>query len=108
MTISKTRSRLLKALVIPVLTLPLAAADGTKPRIIQANAAGNNVHVIDPLTNKVVGIINDIEVPHGATVAPDGSRIYVTNEADNTVDVVDAKTLKVTKKVPLTGRPNNI
>ena len=33
------------------MTLPLGAAD--KVRIIQTNSAGDNVHVIDPVTNKV-------------------------------------------------------
>src|SRR4029079_13799245 len=41
-------------------------------------------------------------------VAPDGSRIYVSNEAESTLDVVDGKTLKVTNHVPLSGHPNNI
>src|SRR6185503_11574908 len=59
-------------------------------------------------TNKVVGVIEDIEVPHGLTIAPGGSRIYVTDEALRTLDVVDAKTLKVTKRIPLSGRPNNV
>ena len=45
---------------------------------------------------------------HGAGVAPDGSRIYVSNEAESTLDVVDAKTLKVIKQVPLSGHPNNM
>ena len=80
----------------------------TKPRIIQTNAAGDNVHIIDPATNKVVGEITGIEVGHGAAAAPDGSHIYVSNEADNTLDVVDARTLRVTGKVPLSGHPNNI
>jgi len=79
-----------------------------KVRIIQTNSAGDNVHLIDPATNKVVGVINGIEVNHGATVAPDGSRIYISNEADNTLDFVDAKTLQVTKKVKLSGHPNNL
>jgi len=47
-------------------------------------------------------------VNHGAAVAPDGSRIYVSNEAESTLDVVDAKTFKVTNHVPLSGHPNNI
>ena len=38
----------------------------------------------------------------------DGRRIYVTDEALNTLDVVDAKTLGVTKRIPLSGRPNNV
>ena len=77
-------------------------------RIIQTNSAGDNVHIIDPLTNKVVGEINGIEVGHGAAAAPDGSRIYVSNEADTTLDVVDGRTLRVTNKIPLSGHPNNI
>jgi YVTN family beta-propeller protein len=77
-------------------------------RIVQTNSAGDNVHIIDPETNRVVGEITGIEVGHGAAAAPDGSRIYVSNEADSTLDVVDARTLRVTSKIPLSGHPNNI
>lgn len=96
----------LPLLAILLVTLPLTAAD--KDRIIQTNSAGDSVHIIDPVTNKVVGVISGIEVAHGAAAAPDGSRIYVSNEADSTVDVVDVKTLRVIKKIPLSGHPNNI
>src|SRR5678816_3396479 len=91
-------------------TMGLTAQDhgNKKVRIIQTNSAGDNVHLIDPATNKIVGVIEGIEVNHGAAGAPDGSRLYISNEADNTLDYVDAKTLKVTKKVPLSGHPNNI
>ncbi len=88
-------------------TLSVSTA-GNKVRIIQTNSAGDNVHVIDPVTNKVVGVIEGIEVNHGAAVAPDGSRLYISNEADSTLDVVDGKTLKVINKIPLSGHPNNI
>jgi YVTN family beta-propeller protein len=91
---------------VAVCTVGLSAQK--KVRIIQTNSAGDNVHVIDPSTNKVVGVIQGIEVSHGAGVAPDGSRIYVSNEAESTLDVVDAKTLKVTGHVPLSGHPNNM
>jgi YVTN family beta-propeller protein len=64
--------------------------------------------VIDPVTNKVVGRITGIEVGHGAAAAPDGSRLYISNEADSTLDVVDGRTLRVTNKVRLSGHPNNI
>src|SRR5882724_900732 len=86
-------------------TLALGAAT---VRIVQTNAAGDSVMLIDPATNKVVGEIKGIEVNHGAAVAPDGSRFYVTNEAESTLDVADAKTLTVTKHIPLTNHPNNI
>jgi YVTN family beta-propeller protein len=87
------------------LALPLAA--GTV-RIIQTNSAGDNVHIIDPATNKIVGVIEGIEVNHGAAAAPDGSRYYISNEAESTLDVVDAKTLRVTGNIPLTAHPNNV
>jgi YVTN family beta-propeller protein len=77
-------------------------------RIVQTNSAGDSVMLIDPVTNKVVGEIKGIEVNHGAAVAPDGSKFYITNEAESTVDVADAKTLAVVKHIPLTNHPNNI
>src|SRR5579871_6421541 len=88
-----------------LLALPLAAST---VRIIQTNSAGDDVSIIDPNTNKVVGTIHGIEVNHGAAVAPDGSRYYISDEAERTLDVVDAKTLDVTRKIPLSGHPNNI
>jgi len=88
-----------------ILALPLAAAT---VRIVQTNSAGDNVDLIDPATNKVVGVIKGIEVNHGAAVAPDGSRYYISDEAESTLDVADAKTLKVIRNIPLSGHPNNI
>jgi len=79
-----------------------------KLRIIQTNSAGDNVHLIDLATNKVMGEIKDIEVNHGVAAAPDGSRMYFSNEAFSTLDIVDAQTLQVIKPVPLSGRPNNL
>ena len=75
-------------------------------RIIQTNFAGDVIHIIDPATNKVVGKIEGVEAIHGITVAPDGSRIYVSEEANNTLTVYDGKTLKVSKVIPLSGNPN--
>ena len=88
-----------------LLALPLAAST---VRIIQTNSAGDNVDIIDPTTNKIVGKITGIEVGHGVAAAPDGSRYYVSNEAESTLDVVDQKTLKITRHIPLSGHPNNI
>jgi YVTN family beta-propeller protein len=79
-----------------------------KVRIIQTNSAGDNVHIIDPATNKVVGVISGIEVNHGVGASPDGSRIYISDEAESSLDVVDAKTLKIIKRIPLSGHPNNM
>jgi len=85
-----------------------ASAQGRAARIIQTNAAGDNSHVIDPVTNKVVAVIEGIEVPHGISAAPDGTRVYITNESQSTLDVVDVKTWKVVKQIKLSGHPNNL
>jgi YVTN family beta-propeller protein len=96
--------------MLPVLLAGVAAVtlQASTVRIVQTNAAGDSVMLIDPATNKVVGEIGGIEVNHGAAAAPDGSRLYVTNEAESTVDVADLKTMKVIKSIPLTNHPNNI
>jgi len=94
---------------LPVLlalaALPLCAQT---VRVYVTNSAGDNIHVIDPATNKVVQVIDGVEAAHGIDFSPDGQRVYVSNEADSTLDVVDARTLRVTSKIPLSGHPNNI
>ncbi len=87
--------------------LPIALRAATV-RIVQTNAAGDSVMLIDPVSNQVVGQIEGIEVNHGAQPSPDGSRLYITDEAESTLDVADLKTLKVIKRIPLTNHPNNV
>src|SRR5947208_2171629 len=98
----------LAGIVLWTASFSLVAAQGSKLRIIQTNSAGDNIHIIDPVTNKVVGEITGIEAPHGIAVAPDGSRIYISEQADKTLIVLDGKTLQVTKRIPLSGNPNLI
>ena len=88
-----------------LLALPLMAGS---VRIYQTNSAGDVVDIIDPATNKVVMQIKDIEVPHGVSFSPDGTRAYISCEAENTVWFTDTKTGKLIGKVPLSGHPNNI
>src|SRR4051812_9600250 len=77
-------------------------------RIYVTNSAGDNIHVIDPATNKVVQVIEGIEAAHGIDFSPDGKRVYVSNESDATLDVFDAGTGRLAAKVKLSGHPNNI
>lgn len=88
-----------------LLAMPLAASS---IRIYQTNSAGDDVDIIDPATNKVVQKISGIEVPHGVALSPDGSRAYLSCEAESTLWAVDAKSGKLIGKVPLSGHPNNI
>jgi YVTN family beta-propeller protein len=86
----------------------LPAMASSQVRILQTNSRGDNIHVIDPATNAIVGEIKGVPINHGAAAAPDGGRFYFSSEAEQSLHVVDGKSLQVTKKIPLTGRPNNI
>jgi YVTN family beta-propeller protein len=105
-----TLRRLLFAAALIALASSSASvgAQGKTVRIIQTNAAGDNSHVIDPVTNKVIATIEGTEVPHGVAAAPDGNRVYITIESKRSLGVVDPKTWKVIKEIPLSGRPNNL
>src|ERR1700704_4689882 len=98
----------LGGIVLCAVSFSLRAAPDPKLRIIQTNSAGDNIHIIDPATNKVVGEIKGIEASHGIAAARDGSRIYVREEAQKTLDVVDGRTLEVIKRIPLSGGVPNL
>jgi len=60
----------------------------------------NNVTVIDTTTNKVVTTIDVGLAPSGVAVTPDGSKVYVANEAvKGTVSVIDTATNAVSVTV---------
>jgi YVTN family beta-propeller protein len=97
------------ALALTTATFTLAPAQQqSRLRILQTNFAGDVIDIIDPATNKVVGDIKGIEAGHGIAVAPDGSRIYVSQEGLKRLIVIDGKTLQISKVIPLTGVPNLI
>jgi YVTN family beta-propeller protein len=85
-----------------------ASTASAQVRIVQTNSGGDNIHLIDPATNAIVGEVTGVPINHGAAAAPDGSRLYFSSEAEQSLHVVDGKTLKTMKSIPLSGRPNNI
>jgi YVTN family beta-propeller protein len=91
-----------------VLSLASLPAWGGTAFIYVTNSAGDSIHVIDPTTNKVVQEIKGIEAAHGIAPSPDGLRVYVSNEADSTLDVFAQASGALVKKVPLSNHPNNI
>ena len=95
-------------LAIAAFFAPALTAQTGKAFIVQTNSAGDNVSLIDPATDRIAAEVPDAEVIHGAASAPDGLHLYLTNESLQTMDVVDTRTLRITKRVPLTGGPNNI
>ena len=97
-----------KLLALAVAASTVTSLSAATVRIVQTNSAGDSVMLIDPASNAVVGEIGGIEVNHGAVASPDGRRLYITDEAESTLDVADLKTLKVIKRIPLTNHPNNV
>jgi YVTN family beta-propeller protein len=91
-----------------LLVLAPIPAWASMARIYVTNSAGDSIHVIDPVTNKVVQQIKGIEGAHGIAFSPDGSRVYVSDEVSSTLDVFDRKSGKLIKKVALSAHPNNI
>src|SRR5258708_28369617 len=63
-----------------LIALPLAASTA---RIYVTNSAGTTVQVIDPMTNKVVQTIGEIEVAEAVQFSRDGSQVYVGNRSDH-------------------------
>src|SRR5712675_2748570 len=98
--------RILMTSCFALALMPFAASAETA-FVYVTNSAGDDIDVINPLTNKVVQTI-PIVGAHGVNFSPDGSRVYVSNEATSTLDVFDQKTGKLMKQVKLSNHPNNI
>src|SRR5215510_9970569 len=98
----------LQVLFAGIMSLLAAMFSLGQVRIVQTNSGSDNIHLIDPGTNAIVGEIKGVPVNHGAAAARDGSRLFFSSEAERTLHVVDPKSLAIVKKIPLSGRPNNI
>jgi YVTN family beta-propeller protein len=85
------------------LAMPLAAGSAW---IYVTNRGGTTIDVIDSATNKVVHTIGNIESPEVVRFSPDGSRLYIPYRGANELLIMDRKSEKILKKVPLSGWPN--
>ncbi|MFA7572027.1 MAG: autotransporter domain-containing protein [Sulfurimonadaceae bacterium] len=68
--------------------------DGSKAYI----AAGDSISVIDTNTNNVIDTISGLNSPFGIVITQDGSKLYVTNSANDStnISVIDTQTKAVT------------
>src|SRR6266478_2625192 len=89
-----------------LLAMPLAAKT---VQIYVTNRGGTTIDVIDAATNKVVHTIGNIESPEVVRFSPDGRLLYIFSRTDpenNFLIVMDRKSEKIVKKVPLSGWAN--
>jgi YVTN family beta-propeller protein len=89
--------------------------DGT--RLYVANSGSGTVSVINTATYKLVdtnpstSTIDSIKVgssPTAVAIAPDGSRVYVTNRGANTVSAIDTKTNTMTNTIAVGPQPSSV
>ena len=86
----------------------LDSYDGVAVRILQSNNAGNVHHIIDPVAQRVVGVLKGCPHAHNLTTHPDGLYYYCSSEQDKTVEVYDTRTLQHVTTIALSERPNKI
>jgi YVTN family beta-propeller protein len=69
---------------------------------------GTNMVVIDLANRKIVGNVDFGHGvrPHDPVIGPKDGLLYVTTELDNTVSIIDPKTLKIVGSIP-TGQPES-
>jgi YVTN family beta-propeller protein len=66
--------------------------------VLISDEAGNSLVVLDAAARKEIKRLN--MAPNAVLVHPDGSRAYAALRKDNSVAVIDLKTLEVTNRIP--------
>jgi YVTN family beta-propeller protein len=83
-----------------------APPNETVSKLYVTNSAGDNIHVIELRSLKVIGTIQTGDRPHGAAASADGRRLFTTVEGDHTLRLIDTATDRITASVKLSGLPN--
>src|SRR5260370_42018974 len=91
------------------MTMRWAAFAAGTALIYVTNRGGTTIDVIDAATNKVVQTIGNIESPEVVRFSRDGRQLYIFSRAEPEKDflfVMDRKSGKIVKTVPLSGWAN--
>jgi YVTN family beta-propeller protein len=82
------------------------------PKLYVANSAGNDIHVIDTATNKVIKRVEVGPQPHGLAATATGDRLFVTieNTGGDEGELLwfDPATDTVTRRMTIGPRPNQL
>jgi YVTN family beta-propeller protein len=93
-------------------TSAFGAASAPKGKLYVANSAGNDIHVIDPQTNKVLHRVEVGPQPHGMVATADGRQMFLTlenNDGDEGELLwFDPATDRVTRRMKVGPRPNQL
>ena len=94
------------AFILAAVLASPALAQQTRQKLYVTNSGGDNIHVIDLASFKVIGEIKTPLHPHGAAVSADGRRFFTTVESDHTLLVFDTASDKVLARIKLSEKPN--
>src|ERR1700758_356107 len=72
----------------------------TSTAMAQSDLATNTVPV-----NTIIATVPVGNLPDALAISPDSSFVYVANDLDNTISVINAQTNKVQTTLPAGGRP---
>ena len=99
------------AMVLFVVSNTLLLA-GDRQYLWQTNSAGNDVHIIDVATNKVVHRLEVGPQPHGIAASADASVVYIAIEAMKEefgeLIWVDPRTYEITHRLAVGPKPNQL
>ena len=85
--------------------------DAPRQRLYALNVLSDDVSVLntaDPARLDLIATVKVGKAPYGAALAADGSLIYVTNQHDDSVSVIDAASLKVLRTLNGFGYPEGV
>src|ERR1043165_8049971 len=71
---------------LAIVALLVAAPAWAQVRIVQTNSGNtNNIHLIDPVTNRVAGEVTNVPINHGAAASPAGRWLYFSRSEERRV-----------------------
>ncbi len=85
--------------------------DAPRQRLYALNVLSDDVSVLntaDPARLDLIATIKVGKAPYGAALAANGSLLYVTNQHDDSVSVIDAASLSVVRTLPGFGYPEGV
>jgi YVTN family beta-propeller protein len=89
-----------------------APTDPAMQKLYVANSLGNDIHIIDTATNKVIKRVEVGPEPHGLVATPDGRQIFLTIEntkgEEGELLWFDPGTDTVTRRMKIGPRPNQL
>ncbi len=91
-----------------IVMVPFARTGSVTAKVYVANAEGDDLTVIDPVSLRVIGNIKVGSKPHGLVASPSRDRIYVSVEGTNRLLAVDTTSHRIVGQAEVGQTPNQV